>query len=57
MPRILHVEITNPWVSSTGSLPFQKSIGCEFIILTQLTENIQNEFSNEKHLGVLTVLS
>lgn len=39
-----------------GSLVFQKSIGGEFIILTQLTENIQKEFSNEKHLGVLTGL-
>lgn len=37
-------------------LPFWKSIGCEFSILTQLTENIQKEFSNEKHLGVLTGL-
>jgi len=43
-------------MSSSGSLPFQKSIGCEFITLTQLTENIQKEFSNEKHLGVLTGL-
>lgn len=43
-------------MSSSRSLPFQKSIGCEFIILTQLTENIQKEFSNEKHLGVLTGL-
>lgn len=43
-------------MSSRGSLPFQKSIGCEFIILTQLTENIQKESSNEKHLGVLTGL-
>lgn len=39
-----------------GTIPFQKSINCEFIILTQLTENIQKEFSNEKHLGVLTGL-
>lgn len=37
-------------------LPFWKSIGCEFGILTQLTENIQKEFSNEKHFGVLTGL-
>lgn len=56
MPHILHFEITK-WGDEFKSFsPFQKSIGCEFIILTQLTENIQKEFSNEKHLGVLTGL-